>query len=163
MSFSNRLKAVIKSSGLKRDEFAEKSGKSRGQLFKYLGGENTPTADFFEAIKAAFPWVNIEWLITGIGEMEVAPRGSVNQSVGKGSSGNIQMAHGNGVVQVGGRINGAVIGGGNKGRLVVNDDNPESKYTSQHMVPLDQVLTVLADYVAPKIIKDIEQRLKNND
>lgn len=34
-----------------------------------------PTADFFQAVKAAFPWVNIEWLITGIGEMEVQADG----------------------------------------------------------------------------------------
>ena len=70
MDFPERLKLVIKRSSLKREEFAEKAGKSRAQLFNYLGGAQHPTADFFQAVKAAFPWVNIEWLITGIGAME---------------------------------------------------------------------------------------------
>lgn len=70
MEFSERLKIVIKRSRLKREEFAEKAGKSRTQIFKYLGGEQHPTADFFQAVKVAFPWVNIEWLITGVGTME---------------------------------------------------------------------------------------------
>lgn len=70
MEFSERLKVLIKRTGLKREEFAEKAGKSRTQIFKYLGGEQHPTVDFFQAIKLEFPWVNIEWLITGIGEME---------------------------------------------------------------------------------------------
>lgn len=38
-------------------------------MFNYLAGKNEPSAAFFKAIKDAFPWVNIEWLITGIGEM----------------------------------------------------------------------------------------------
>ena len=69
MDFSQRLRLLIKKTGLKREEFAERAGKSRGQLFKYLGGESSPTAEFFQEIKQAFPWVNIEWLLTGTGEM----------------------------------------------------------------------------------------------
>ena len=85
MEFPERLKLVIKRSGLKREEFAEKAGKSRTQIFKYLGGEQLPTADFFQAVKAAFPWVNIEWLITGIGAMEattIGEPGGQYQAVG---------------------------------------------------------------------------------
>jgi transcriptional regulator with XRE-family HTH domain len=70
MDISERLKAVIKQSSLGREEFAEKTGVSRRHLFNYLGGKSSPTSDFFQAVKKAFPWVNIEWLITGIGEME---------------------------------------------------------------------------------------------
>lgn len=38
-------------------------------MFNYLAGRNEPSAAFFQNIKQAFPWVNIEWLITGEGEM----------------------------------------------------------------------------------------------
>lgn len=75
MNFSERLKIVVKRSGLNKEPFAEKTGVSRRMLFNYLGGENAPTADFFQAVKTAFPWVNIEWLITGIGAMEATTIG----------------------------------------------------------------------------------------
>lgn len=71
MNFSQRLKAIIKISQEGMDAFAEKTGVSRRMLFNYTAGNNSPPAEFFQAVKQAFPWVNIEWLITGIGEMKV--------------------------------------------------------------------------------------------
>jgi len=75
MDFSARLKSVIKRSQLNRDAFAEKTGVSRRHLFNYLGETSTPTADFFQAVKDAFPWVNIEWMVTGIGSMDAPVTG----------------------------------------------------------------------------------------
>lgn len=137
MDFSGRLKAVIKKTGLKREEFAERVGKSRTQIFKYLGGEQNPTSDFFLGVKQAFPWVNIEWLITGVGEMEARTAG-VNQ-----------VANGEGHIQIGGSVNGKVVGGK---RVRVENGGQET----------DRVMRILADYVSPKILEEIRQRLKQD-
>jgi hypothetical protein len=137
MDFPERLKAVIKRSGLKREEFAEAAGKSRTQIFKYLGGEQNPTADFFQAVKRAFPWVNIEWLITGEGEMERPRTGGLHQ-----------VATGNGHIQVGGSVHGHLAGG--RGRVSADQGV---------QVDADQLLNVLADYVSPKILEEIKARL----
>lgn len=40
-------------------------GVSRAQLFNYLNGKHEPSLSFFKRVKETFPWVNIEWLITG--------------------------------------------------------------------------------------------------
>lgn len=143
MDFPERLRATIKRSGLKREEFAERAGKSRGQLFKYLGGESAPTADFFQAIKSEFPWVNIEWLITGEGEMD-------SRNVGVH-----QVAAGNGHIQVGGSISGQVVGG--RGNKV---STGREKRADAACVDLDEVIRVLEDYVSPKVIEEIRERLK---
>ncbi len=87
--FSRRLKEVIEESGLKRDEFADKTGKSRNQLFKYLGGKQEPSMSFFLNIKDEFPWVDLNWLIA-----------DSSQPVRRGD----QTVNGDGSVAVGGRI-----------------------------------------------------------
>lgn len=141
MDFSERLKAVIKKTGLKREEFAERVGKSRTQIFKYLGGEQSPTADFFLGVKQSFPWVNIEWLITGVGEMEARTAG-VNQ-----------VANGEGHIQIGGSVNGQVVGGGSKVRVETGGQEQET----------DRIMRILADYVSPKLLEEIRQRLNRPD
>ena len=65
MDFPERLKAVIKKTGLKREGFAERIGVSRRQLFNYLGNSSEPTLSFFQRIKLEFPWVDLEWLTVG--------------------------------------------------------------------------------------------------
>lgn len=73
MNFSERLNAFFKATGIKKNDLPELIGISRGMLFNYLAGRNEPSAAFFQNLKKAFPWVNIEWLITGEGEMEAHP------------------------------------------------------------------------------------------
>ena len=63
--FSNRLRVTIEHSGLKREEFAEKAGIGRTQIFRYLKGEQEPTLSFFQRLKIEFPWVDLVWLMTG--------------------------------------------------------------------------------------------------
>jgi transcriptional regulator with XRE-family HTH domain len=65
VTFPERLKFVINKSGLKREEFAERAGVSKRQLFNYLGGSSEPTLSFFQRSKAEFPWIDLEWLTTG--------------------------------------------------------------------------------------------------
>ena len=65
MEFVDRLEYIIKKSKLKRNEFAEKCGISRTQLFRYLKSQQEPGTLFYRNLKINFPWVNIGWLITG--------------------------------------------------------------------------------------------------
>lgn len=66
MTFPGRLKIVIDKSGLKREEFAARVSVSKRQLFNYLGGSSEPTLSFFQRVKKEFPWVNLDWLTTGV-------------------------------------------------------------------------------------------------
>lgn len=65
VGFPDRLKNVIEKSGLKREQFADRTGVSRRQLFNYLGDKSEPTLAFLQKVKQEFRWVDIEWLITG--------------------------------------------------------------------------------------------------
>ena len=134
MSFPDRLRMVIKQSGLKRDQFADKSKKSRNQIFKYLNGENLPTADFFQAVKSEFPWVNIEWFVTGVGDMY--------SSVPVGLS--LQDAGDDQVPQM------------------LNGDTSELKsiWNENKFINIMKIRDILADYLAPKIIQEIEEKLR---
>lgn len=152
MDFPARLKLFIKETGLKRDEFAKKTGKSRGQLFKYLGGESSPTTDFFQEIKKAFPWANIDWLITGEGEMDTDR--STSRSF---------IASGNGHIQIGGRVQGQgiVFNNGSNGNSRINEGAKNTWSGDARPVgeELEEVYKLLADYGTPKLIEEIKQRL----
>ncbi len=76
MDFTDRLKKIIKETGLIRDEFADSAGVSQSQLYRYLNGEQEPSTSFYRNIKKHFPWINIDWLITGIGEPYRQTRGA---------------------------------------------------------------------------------------
>lgn len=143
MSFPDRLRMVIKQSGLKRDQFAFRSKKSRNQIFKYLKGDNLPTADFFQVVKSEFPWVNIEWFITGVGEMySSAQTGSFSQEI-----------NGDQTVWTGDE------------KVSANSSTASGALLTQNehkFVNIQYVMSILEDYVAPKIVKEIEEKLKKN-
>lgn len=82
MGFPERLNIFLKSTGIRKNDLPAKIGVGRGMMFNYLAGRNEPPASFFQSLKAAFPGINLEWLLTGIGEMEapaVAESGSEYQ------------------------------------------------------------------------------------
>jgi transcriptional regulator with XRE-family HTH domain len=68
--FPLRLKGCIKKTGMNVEDFGKAVGVSKAQMYRYLSGENDASTAFFQAAKEVFPRMNIEWLITGIGEME---------------------------------------------------------------------------------------------
>ena len=72
MEFTDRLKEIIKISGLKRDGFAKNGGISRTQLFRYLNGEQEPSTAFYRNIKSHHSWININWLISGEGKPDIS-------------------------------------------------------------------------------------------
>jgi transcriptional regulator with XRE-family HTH domain len=69
VGFTDRLKKVIKKSALKREDFAQYAEISRSQLFRYLKGEQDPGTVFYQSLKTNFPWINLDWLITGEGKL----------------------------------------------------------------------------------------------
>lgn len=154
MSFSDRLELFCEASGLKKKDILEKTGVSRSIFFAYLRGDSQPTPKFFLVLKEAFPWVNIEWLITGQGEM-------VSR---KEDFSTYQVATGHGNIQAGGSINGQVVGGVNNRVKVasgarIGGANADESRQGAGTVDVDQVIRVLADYLAPKAIEEIRRKL----
>jgi transcriptional regulator with XRE-family HTH domain len=71
IKFKDRLRVVIKNSNLTREDFAQISGVSRAQLFKYLKGDQNPGSSFYRNLKLNFSWVDLNWLIAGIENVEL--------------------------------------------------------------------------------------------
>ena len=65
-----RLKNWMESEGLKASEFADTIGVNRATISHILSGRNKPSIDFFEKLLQAYPNLNANWLITGIGYMK---------------------------------------------------------------------------------------------
>lgn len=56
---------------LKSSAFADKIGVNRATISHILSGRNKPSIDFLEKLLYVYPEVNANWLITGIGYMQV--------------------------------------------------------------------------------------------
>ena len=89
-----RVKQFRKEKNLSQQVFADLLSTSSGYISEIEKGKTTPGAKFFQSLKKAFPSANIEWIITGIGEMDSRQTGTN------------QTAIGNGNTQVGGKIYG---------------------------------------------------------
>ena len=144
MDFTERLRKLIKATGLNVDAFSGEVSTSRAQVYNYLKGNNEPTATFFQEVKKRFPWVNLEWLVADIGDM-IVPDGKMQQT-----------ASGNGNIQIGG---GGTVSIGKHAKVgKVNES--EDSWLGGKFVRISQVTNILEDYMAPKIIKEIEEKLK---
>ena len=65
----NRLKKWIESEGLKASSFADNIGVNRATISHILSGRNNPSINFVQKLLIAYPNLNANWLITGIGYM----------------------------------------------------------------------------------------------
>lgn len=74
MYTKDRLKILIDRLGLKLKDFSRKTGIPYQSLLKYLSGERTPTEDNLKKI-AIHLGVNLNWLLTGEGEMFIRKGG----------------------------------------------------------------------------------------
>jgi len=63
----NRIQKVLDESGLSASKFADKIGVPRSGLSHVLSGRNKPSLDYVVKILDAFPDINPNWLIRGIG------------------------------------------------------------------------------------------------
>jgi transcriptional regulator with XRE-family HTH domain len=59
----------MKTEGLTNSKFASLLGIQRSNITHIIDGRNKPSISFIEKLITKFPHVNIEWLITGTGEM----------------------------------------------------------------------------------------------
>ena len=64
---NDRLKQFLAMEGLSPARFAEIMGIQRSGVSHLLSGRNKPSFEFIEKFLAAFPDVNVEWLILGKG------------------------------------------------------------------------------------------------
>lgn len=69
MTFGQRFLKFRSYTQLNQNEFAEKVGVSQGNLTHWENDYNRPNTIKINKIKSAFPELNINWLITGSGEM----------------------------------------------------------------------------------------------
>ena len=66
-----RLKKWMDSESLKSSEFADNIGVNRATISHLLSGRNKPSIDFLQKLLRAYPNLNANWLITGIGYMKM--------------------------------------------------------------------------------------------
>ena len=64
-----RLKNWMESEGLKSSALADIIGVNRATISHILSGRNKPSIDFLEKLLSAYPNMNANWLISGIGYM----------------------------------------------------------------------------------------------
>lgn len=64
MSFQNRLRNFLKSTGLTQTEIAKRMGYTRGNFSHYLG-DREPNMLFFLKLSEVFPEVDLNYLIKG--------------------------------------------------------------------------------------------------
>ena len=64
-----RLKNWMESEGLKSSALADIIGVNRATISHILSGRNKPSIDFLEKLLSAYPNINANWLISGIGYM----------------------------------------------------------------------------------------------
>ena len=64
-----RLKNWMESEGLKSSSLADTIGVNRATISHILSGRNKPSIDFLEKLLSAYPNINANWLISGIGYM----------------------------------------------------------------------------------------------
>lgn len=65
-----RLKNWMGIKGLKSSALADSIGVNRATISHILSGRNKPSIDFLEKLLNAYPNINANWLISGIGYMQ---------------------------------------------------------------------------------------------
>ncbi len=65
----DRIKEILDSQGLNATQFAQKVSMNVSALSHILSGRNNPGYDALQKIIVNFPKINVEWLMTGQGEM----------------------------------------------------------------------------------------------
>ena len=66
----DRIIQIIQKEGLSNAEFAERIGVSVSSLSHIFNGRNNPSLDLVMRIHKAWPYVNLNWLLYGEGQME---------------------------------------------------------------------------------------------
>jgi len=86
----HRLKQVLKRLRISREEIAGKFGTSVGYINQVLSGNNNISAGFREKLSKYYNRINVDWVMTGEGEMlnepdGILPAGTLDPQVMEGS------------------------------------------------------------------------------
>jgi len=68
-STNSRVMELIAAEGLSASAFADKIGVQRSSISHISNGRNEPSVPLIKKIMQAFPHVNVEWLLMGIGSI----------------------------------------------------------------------------------------------
>ncbi len=71
MPFGQRLREVVKYYRYTQDDFAKIIGTSKANLFNYFADKTKPNIEIIARLKKEHPDLNIDWLITGEGNLLV--------------------------------------------------------------------------------------------
>lgn len=69
VTMNKRLQQFILAENISQSAFADRLGVARASVSHILAGRNKPGFDFIVSMSKSFPYLNIEWLITGEGKM----------------------------------------------------------------------------------------------
>lgn len=78
MAFGQRLRDVVKFYRYTQDEFAEIIGTSKANLFNYFADKTKPNIEVIAKLKNKHANLNLDWLITGKGEMLIKHQNSLH-------------------------------------------------------------------------------------
>ena len=65
---SERIQIIIDLKGIQPSKFADEIGVQRSSMSHIIAGRNKPSLDFLQKVVQRYPEININWLISGIGE-----------------------------------------------------------------------------------------------
>ena len=77
---NERIKKWMLSRSLKSSELANIIDVNRSTISHILSGRNKPSIDFLEKLLSVYPELNLNWLITGIGYMNIKDSNNTTQS-----------------------------------------------------------------------------------
>ncbi|MEG1684329.1 MAG: helix-turn-helix transcriptional regulator [Bacteroides sp.] len=69
MEMKDRILEIIKKEGLTPSQFAENINIQRSALSHILNDRNKPSLDVVTKIHKTYDYLNLEWLLSGVGEM----------------------------------------------------------------------------------------------
>lgn len=71
MNERERIEYIMNCSGLSSSQFADKTGIPRASVSHILGGRNKPSLEVLQKVATAFPDVDLQWLMLGVGEKPI--------------------------------------------------------------------------------------------
>lgn len=80
-NINTRLKELIEKTGYSMVDFSKKIDVSRQTLYYMLAKDAKPGYEVIHGIASNFPWLNLRWLITGEGTMELETERRTNEDL----------------------------------------------------------------------------------
>ena len=71
-SIPARIRSLMQAFAVQQSEFADQAGIIRQTLSSILTGRTRPGAETLQSVKTRWPQVDLNWLLTGLGEMFVS-------------------------------------------------------------------------------------------